>query len=89
MAPALSPSPAAAVRRPSVRITYDVDEAPERWLLDEDDMPESTLHDQVLDLLKLILLAWVARWCPDLPGEARASGWPCPRKQPEIHFTER
>jgi Uma2 family endonuclease len=40
---------------------YEVEEQPERWLLDEEDMPESTLHDQVIDLLKLILLAWVAR----------------------------
>lgn len=61
MPSALSPSPAAAGPRRSVRIIYDVDERPERWLLDEDDMPESTLHDQVIDLLKLILLAWATR----------------------------
>jgi Uma2 family endonuclease len=44
-----------------VRIAYEVEEPAARWLLDEDDMPESTLQDQVLDLLKLVLLAWVQR----------------------------
>lgn len=47
--------------RQRVRVAYDVEELPARWLLDEEDMPESTLHDQALDLLKLILLAWVRR----------------------------
>jgi Uma2 family endonuclease len=42
-------------------VTYEVEEPAARWLLDEVDMPESTLHDQVIDLLKLILLAWRAR----------------------------
>lgn len=46
---------------PRVRLIYDVEAHTERFLLDEDDMPESPLHDQVLDLLKLLLLAWVAR----------------------------
>jgi Uma2 family endonuclease len=51
----------ATSERRRVRIAYDVEEPQTRWLLDEEDTPESTLHDQVLDLLKLILLAWVAR----------------------------
>ena len=62
MPPPFSPAAAAAPgARRRVRIAYEVEEQPERWLLDEETMPESTLHDQVLDLLKLILLAWVAR----------------------------
>jgi Uma2 family endonuclease len=44
-----------------VRIVYEVEEPRTRWLLDEEDAPESTLHDQVLDLLKFTLLAWIAR----------------------------
>jgi Uma2 family endonuclease len=57
----MDPAFARALGRQRVRVTYDVDEQPERWLLDEEDLPESTLHDQIIDLLKVILLAWVAR----------------------------
>jgi Uma2 family endonuclease len=44
-----------------LRLAFDIEETPGRWLLDEETMPESPLHDSILDLLKLILLAWAAR----------------------------
>jgi Uma2 family endonuclease len=66
MAQPLSPLlPFGAPRGPAsprrVRLVYEVEEQPERWLLDEDDMPETPLHHACLLLLDLILSAWVAR----------------------------
>ncbi|HEU4406935.1 MAG TPA: hypothetical protein VFS43_16830, partial [Polyangiaceae bacterium] len=34
---------------------------PPGWALDETPVPESTLHDQVLLLARLLWLAWLAR----------------------------
>jgi Uma2 family endonuclease len=62
-------------------LEFQVVEPPERWLLDEEDVPESPLHDAIIELLKLILKhrfategreALVAanlacRWDPDDP----------------------
>jgi Uma2 family endonuclease len=47
--------------RPRIGLTYDVEEDPERWLLEEETMPESPLHDQVIDHLRLLVHAWIAR----------------------------
>jgi Uma2 family endonuclease len=38
----------------------------DRWLLDEDDVPESPLHDLVIDLITRVLRAWVRRTGRDL-----------------------
>jgi Uma2 family endonuclease len=46
-------------RRVSVR--YDVPTTRDEWTLPEEAVPESQPHDLVLDLLKALLLAWVAR----------------------------
>jgi Uma2 family endonuclease len=48
---------------PAIRLSYDVQPDPERWLLDENEepMPEGTLHDEASELLKLVLKAHVAR----------------------------
>jgi Uma2 family endonuclease len=42
-------------------LRYDVPVVRDDWVLPEEPMPESQPHDLVLDLLKAILLAWVAR----------------------------
>ncbi len=48
--------------RPGARIVYDVPDTDERWVLDEDDnVPESTLHDDVIRLLVDLLSAWAQR----------------------------
>lgn len=49
--------------RPTGRVTlrYDVATARDEWTLPEEPMPESQPHDLVLDLVKAILLSWVAR----------------------------
>jgi Uma2 family endonuclease len=44
-----------------VRLSFEVEARTDLFLLDEDDMPESPLHDQIIDLLKFILAAWAAR----------------------------
>jgi Uma2 family endonuclease len=48
---------------PAIRLSYDVQPDPERWLLDENEepMPEGTLHQQAMKLLQLVLEAFVAR----------------------------
>jgi Uma2 family endonuclease len=47
---------------PSVRVSYDVPPWHERWALEDDvTMPETPLHERIIDLLKMILRAWVAR----------------------------
>lgn len=48
-----------AARR--IEISYEVHEADERWVLEEENVPESALHDAVVFLLVQILLAWKAR----------------------------
>jgi Uma2 family endonuclease len=45
----------------SVTVRYEVPASRENWTLSEELMPESQPHDLVLDLLKLLLLAWVKR----------------------------
>ena len=45
----------------SVSLEYLVPEQPEQWLLEEEDVPETPLHDATIALLKLILDHWVAR----------------------------
>lgn len=47
--------------RRTFRLVYEVRESPERWLLDEDDLPETPDHDLTLRLLCDLLEAWVAR----------------------------
>jgi hypothetical protein len=53
----------AAMMPPAIRLSYDVESDPERWLLDEnkEPTPEGTLHDEASELLKLVLKAHVER----------------------------
>lgn len=44
-----------------VLIAYEVPRTRPDWTLSEEPVPESQPHDQTIDLLKAILLAWVAR----------------------------
>jgi Uma2 family endonuclease len=44
-----------------VFVAYEVPDADAGWELEEQDMPESALHDAIIDLLKLVLKAWVTR----------------------------
>ena len=43
------------------RIVYDVPEADERWVLAEENVPESALHDEIILLLVELLKAWAPR----------------------------
>lgn len=45
----------------NVEIARPVPRVDDRWLLDEDDVPETPLHDLVIDLLTAVLRAWVRR----------------------------
>lgn len=59
-------TPSGSVRS-RIGVTYDVEADPERWLLEEETMPESLLHDKVTDHVRLLLNGWVAR---TMPGRA-------------------
>lgn len=59
MVPAAATSP----RPRSVRLVLDVPAREDEWVLSEENMPESTSHRDTVDLLKLLLLAFVARAC--------------------------
>src|SRR5689334_20614010 len=47
--------------RERVRVLYDIPVSNEDWTIGEEPVPESQPHDIILDLLKAILLAFVAR----------------------------
>jgi Uma2 family endonuclease len=46
---------------PMIELVRRVPVTDDRWLLDEEDMPEAPLHDYALEALVLLLKAWVAR----------------------------
>jgi Uma2 family endonuclease len=55
----------------------------DRWLVDEEDMPESTLHSEVIHLMVEILWAWIARTGRDaLAG--RNLAWRWNRAKPQV-----
>ena len=54
------PLPSSPPRR-AFRVAHEAPERPGRWLLDEDEMPETPLHDLILRLLCLVFEAWIAR----------------------------
>lgn len=53
--------PADRVPRDHVTVQYAIARTRPDWTLQEEQVPESQPHDQTLDLLKAILLEWVAR----------------------------
>lgn len=72
----------AALRPRSVRLVLDVSACGDRWILSYENAPESVPHRETVDLLRWVLLAFVARehktayvaanlgchWDPDHPG---------------------
>jgi Uma2 family endonuclease len=52
---------ASASRQPFVRLVPEPPDVEDGWVLAEEDMPESNLHRDIVDLLRLILLAFVVR----------------------------
>jgi pyruvate/2-oxoglutarate dehydrogenase complex dihydrolipoamide acyltransferase (E2) component len=46
---------------PAPRGRHDTEPRPAAWLLPEEPVPESTLHDEVVALMVLLLVAWAAR----------------------------
>jgi Uma2 family endonuclease len=55
----LVPETAARARR--VEVVYDVPDADERWILEEENVPESVLHDEIILLVVELLKAWAER----------------------------
>jgi Uma2 family endonuclease len=64
-----------------VGLSFVIDEPPEQWRLEEEDVPESPLHEAIIELLVLVLKRWAesegrsalvcsnlaCRWDPDRP----------------------
>jgi hypothetical protein len=50
-----------AASPPARLVCYEREPPPEGWELDETPVPESTLHDQAVALMALLLLAWAER----------------------------
>ena len=44
-----------------IEIVYDVPDTDERWVLEEENVPESALHDEIIRLLVEVLKAWARR----------------------------
>jgi Uma2 family endonuclease len=61
MQSASAPAPLPAPPAHTVRLVIDVPAAEDAWVLPEEDMPESNPHRAAVDLLRLLLLAFVAR----------------------------
>ena len=45
----------------SFGMSFDLAEAPSSWRLEEDDVPETPLHDAIIELLMLVLKHWAER----------------------------
>jgi len=76
-----------------VEVVYEVPERSERWLLEEEDLPETPLHDAIILLLVEVLLAWKDRARRDaLIGRNIALRWNAasPREgvDPDIYLVE-
>jgi Uma2 family endonuclease len=63
----VSPAPEVASSAPRrIEIVYDVPETDERWVLEEENVPESALHDEIILLLVELLKAWARRSARDV-----------------------
>jgi Uma2 family endonuclease len=49
-----------------IEIVYDVPTTDERWALEEENVPESALHDEIIRLLVELLKAWARRSARDV-----------------------
>jgi Uma2 family endonuclease len=61
----LAPEVASSAVARRVEIVYDVPDADERWVLAEENVPESALHDEIILLLVELLKAWARRSARD------------------------
>lgn len=57
-------APTGPARR--IEIVYDVPDVDERWVLEEESVPESALHDEIILLLIELLKAWAHRSARDV-----------------------
>jgi Uma2 family endonuclease len=55
----VAPASHAGARR--VEVVYDVPDTDDRWVLEEETVPESALHDEIIRLLVEVLNAWGRR----------------------------
>ena len=62
----MTPESASSSVARRIEIVYDVPSADERWVLEEETMPESALHDEIILLLVELLKAWARRSVRDV-----------------------
>lgn len=68
-----------------VTVVYPVSRGSERWLLEEENEPESALHDDIIQLLCDILRCWAARTLASARvGHNIALRWDRERPRPRL-----
>ena len=82
-----------AVASRYVELRYSVPDVDDRWVLEEENVPESALHDAIIHLLVEILHAWAARVGRVIfAGSNIALRWDAKRPQvgvdPDVYFVE-
>ena len=63
---AMAPVVALSTVARRTQIVYDIPDADERWILAEENVPESALHDEIILLLVELLKAWARRSARDV-----------------------
>src|SRR5277367_784831 len=89
----MTPESASSAVAGRIEIVYDVPNADERWVLEEETMPESALHDEIILLLVELLKAWAQRVPRDLRvGRNLALRWnqalPRVGVDPDVYLVE-
>src|SRR5690606_27233830 len=51
-------SPTGRSARARVALRFEVEEPPGQWLMEEESVPETPLHDAIIELLMLVLKHW-------------------------------
>ena len=80
----MTPESASSAVARRIEIVYDVPNADERWVLEEETMPESALHDEIILLLVELLKAWARRSARDVRVGRNPLEGPCPARRTRL-----
>ena len=76
-----------------MELVVPVPASDDRWVLEEENMPETPLHQRIIDLLVMVLSAWIARSGRDaMAGSNIALRWdrskPSTGVDPDVYLVE-
>ena len=76
-----------------MELVVPVPASDDRWVLEEENMPETPLHQRIIDLLVMVLSAWIARTGRDaMAGSNIALRWdrskPSTGVDPDVYLVE-